>query len=225
MSDTKADPPNVSEADYKEAEELIVHYIDEYHQTIFWHLVRSYGAREEIVEDVMQQLWLHVFQQLTLKRKDKMYKSYLFNKARWLCSDMLGKENRLVTTCPSYWSAMKTEDEVEEEREAAGNRMVMQQFEEDRSSADFITSSRYPEALSDDAEAKLFQRFWANYPEVDLTQEQKEIAFELFREGRTLKEISEKRGIPISTLSDWKAKITDEVETAHYNQDAEEAIK
>jgi RNA polymerase sigma factor (sigma-70 family) len=225
MSDPKADPVPVSEADYKKAEELIVEYIDEYDRTIYWHLVCTYGAREVIVQDVMQQLWLHVFQQLTLKRHDKMFKSYLFNKARWICSDLLAKDNRLIMPVASYWSAMKSEDEIEEEREAAGNKMVMQRFEEDRSSPDFITNSRYPEALSDDEEAQLFQRFWANYPEVDLTQEQKEIAFELFREGRTLKEISEKRGIPISTLSDWKAKITDEVETAHHNQDAEEAIK
>jgi DNA-binding NarL/FixJ family response regulator len=76
--------------------------------------------------------------------------------------------------------------------------------------------------LSEEAESELFQRFWSLYPDVDLSQEQKEIAFELFRKGHTLKEISEKRGIPISTLSDWKHVIMARVEAAHNKLDTME---
>lgn len=117
---------------------------------------------------------------------------------------------------------MLDEDEAEERNEAAINEMVTQQFKADRSSPDFVMDSRHPEPLSEEAESELFQRFWSLYPDINLDQEKKEIAFELFRKGLTLKEISEKRGIPISTLSDWKHLIMARVETAHNKSEKKE---
>ena len=214
-------PPPVSEAGYEKARELVSGYIDEYHQTIFWYVVRRCGAPVDIAEETMQELWLYSMRQLTVGRREQMFKSYLFWKAKNICFDIFRRNGRYVPFGGSPYS-MLPEDEAEEKNDAAINEMVTQQFEADRSSPDFVMDSRHPEPLSEEAETELFQRFWSLYPDVDLSQEQKEIAFELFRKGHTLKEISEKRGIPISTLSDWKRLITEKVEAAHNKPDTME---
>lgn len=178
----------------------------------------------KIAEEVMQELWLHSMQQLALRGREQMYKTYLFWKARNICFDIYRRNNRYVPFGGSPY-AMLPEDEAEEKNDAAINEMVTEQYKADQSSPDFVADSRHPEPLSEEAESELFQRFWNLYPDIKLSQEQKEIAFELFRKGHTLKEISEKRGIPISTLSDWKQLIVARVESAHQELDKMEANK
>jgi RNA polymerase sigma factor (sigma-70 family) len=215
------EPPTVSEADHEKARELVSGYMDEYHQMIFWYVVRRCGAPVEIAEEAMQELWLYSMRQLTVGRREQMFKSYLFWKARNICFDIFRKNNRYVPFGGSPYS-MLPEDEAEEKNDAAINEMVTEQYKADRSSRESVMDSRYAEPLSEEAESELFQRFWSLYPDVNLDQEKKEIAFELFRKGLTLKEISEKRGIPISTLSDWKHLIMARVQDAHNNSDTME---
>lgn len=208
--ETEANSAPVSEADREKAKKLVDGYINDYHQKIYWYLVAIYGASEEVVEDAMQDLWLYVYRQLIFKRSDQMYKSFLYEKARYICIGILKKGNRTIIPGSTFWNAMLTEDEITDARGVAENKMISQKNRKDRSSTGVSVSSNHPEPLTELEEAELFQRFWASYPTVNLTAEQKEVAFEFFRYGHTLKEISEKRGIPISTLSDWKNRVTDE---------------
>ena len=233
------EPPTVSEADHEKARELVSGYMDEYHQMIFWYVVRRCGAPVHIAEDTMQELWLYSIRQLTVGGEKQMYKSYLFWKAKNICFDIFRANGREIPFGSSPYS-MLLEDEAKKRNDAAIDQMVTQQFkiekknnptinrppkqqmQADRSSRESVMDSRYAEPLSEEAESELFQRFWSLYPDVNLDQEKKEIAFELFRKGLTLKEISEKRGIPISTLSDWKHLIMARVQDAHNNSDTME---
>lgn len=62
------------------------------------------------------------------------------------------------------------------------------------------------DAYTDEEELALKNKFWSEYPSVDLTEEQKEVLWLHARYGFTYSEIEEKTGIASSTVGDWIAK-------------------
>ena len=58
-------------------------------------------------------------------------------------------------------------------------------------------------AATDDEEAALQQRFWADYPGIELSDRQKDTLWLHARYGLTFKEIEEQLGVPSSTVGDW----------------------
>ena len=58
-------------------------------------------------------------------------------------------------------------------------------------------------AFSDEGEIALQKTFWAEYPDIDLTEEQKEVLWLHARYGFTYKEIEERSEVPASTVGDW----------------------
>ena len=199
----------VTEADYEKAKELLLDYIDEHHETIFWYLQSTCHATKEQAEDAMQNLWLHVFQQLSLKRADKMYRSYLYNKARWVLSDLKCKAMREDPFDISSID-LRGKDQLEEHEQAALDAMYQQSID-----------AKLPEPANREEEAALFKRFWERFPNIDVTEEDKLIAFDRYRFGMTLKEASEKYGISISTLSDRMRKLKYKLEIEGYKEEDE----
>lgn len=61
------------------------------------------------------------------------------------------------------------------------------------------------EAFTQAEEAALKERFWAEYPGIDLTDTQKEALWQHARYGYTYEEIAERIGVPKSTIGDWIA--------------------
>ncbi len=60
-----------------------------------------------------------------------------------------------------------------------------------------------PDAYTDEEELALKEKFWGDYPDIDLTDQQKEVLWLYARYGFTYKEIQEKTGVPDSTVGDW----------------------
>ena len=58
---------------------------------------------------------------------------------------------------------------------------------------------------TDEGEATLKERFWSEYPGVDLTEQQKDVLWLSARYGFTYKEIEARTGIASSTVGDWIA--------------------
>jgi DNA-directed RNA polymerase specialized sigma24 family protein len=54
-------------------------------------------------------------------------------------------------------------------------------------------------------EAGLREKFWADYPQIDLTAPQKEVLWLHARYGFTFKEIEQRSGVAASTIGDWIA--------------------
>lgn len=75
------------------------------------------------------------------------------------------------------------------------------------------------EPITEEGEKALFDSFWAKIPDVNLSDPQKELAFDLFWHGYTLTEMSGKYGKAVQTLSDWKQKIEIEVRRAYKNKE------
>lgn len=206
----------LTEAD---AMRLVESFIDEFHQMLFWYLRKNCHAPKEMAEDALQLLWLDIFQRLTreVNRPKVMYKTYFFNKAKWIHLDI---QRRVSQEDPMGITAfdLAGEDEHREQEEEAAKEMLKQRYEETQSPSNYSGSFR-AEPSNQKEEDALFKSFWANYPEIELTEEQKLVAFDLFRFGFTLKEVSNKYGIPISTVSDWKRKIQHRVEKAHFKEE------
>jgi RNA polymerase sigma factor (sigma-70 family) len=57
--------------------------------------------------------------------------------------------------------------------------------------------------FTEDGEAALRDRFWAEYPTLDLSTQQKEVLWLHARYGFTFKEIETRVGVPSSTIGDW----------------------
>lgn len=215
MSEQSQVQSMTTEEVHARASQLLEGYIREYHQALFWYLLQNCHTTAEMAEDVLQHLWLHVFQQLTLKRKDQMYKSFLYNKAYWIFLELQKKENRAD---PFRHIDLKDYDEVEKEHDDIGKKMLKSGHKRPQSESPYHQSHQgihRPEPSNPEEEAALRDSFWANYPDVDLSDQQKLVTFELFRYGLTLKEVSEKYTVPISTVSDWKRKIEHEIEKSH----------
>jgi DNA-directed RNA polymerase specialized sigma24 family protein len=60
-------------------------------------------------------------------------------------------------------------------------------------------------AFTDEGEAALREKFWAEYPGLDLTDAQKEALWLHARYGFTFKEIESRTDVPASTVGDWIA--------------------
>jgi DNA-directed RNA polymerase specialized sigma24 family protein len=60
-------------------------------------------------------------------------------------------------------------------------------------------------SFSDAGEAALREKFWAEYPGIELTEAQKEALWLHARYGFTFKEIEGQTGTPASTVGDWIA--------------------
>lgn len=60
-------------------------------------------------------------------------------------------------------------------------------------------------AFTEDDEAALKCRFWSEYPDIELTTQQKDVLWLNARYGFTYKEIEAKTGIASSTVGDWIA--------------------
>lgn len=60
-------------------------------------------------------------------------------------------------------------------------------------------------AFTEDEEAILRIRFWSEYPNIELTEQQKDVLWMSARYGFTYKEIEAKTGIASSTVGDWIA--------------------
>lgn len=58
-------------------------------------------------------------------------------------------------------------------------------------------------AYTDEDEAALKTRFWAEYPNIPLTEQQKDVLWLSARHGFTYKEIEKRLGVPASTVGDW----------------------
>jgi DNA-directed RNA polymerase specialized sigma24 family protein len=58
-------------------------------------------------------------------------------------------------------------------------------------------------AFTDDEEKGLRKKFWAEYPNIGLTEMQKEALWLHARYGFTCKEVAERLGQPSSTIGDW----------------------
>jgi len=218
MSEPSTAQSMTTEEVHARASQLLEGYIREYHQALFWYLRQNCRATAEMAEDVLQNLWLHVFQQLTLKRKDQMYKSFLYNKAYWIFLDLQTKGN---LEDPFSHIGFKSYDELEKEHEDIGREMLKSEYENSQLPSRYHKGAQRPEPSNPEEEAALIESFWANYPDVDLNEQQKLITFELFRYGLTIKEISGKYDIPISTVSDWKRKIQHEIEKSHNFEEEE----
>ena len=196
-----------TDADYQAAEKLIVGYIDEHHESIYWYLRSTCRASKEHAEDAMQNLWLYVFRQLLFKRADQMYRSFLYNKASWLLSDIQTKLNREDPLDLSFVD-LRNQDELEKHEHAALEAMFEQSL-----------NAKTPEPANEEEEAALFKSFWERFPNVDLTDQQKVIAFDIYRFGMTLQEASDKHGVPVSTISDWMKKVKREIEIAQREEE------
>lgn len=59
------------------------------------------------------------------------------------------------------------------------------------------------ESLDPDAEARVQARFWEHFPDMQADERQKEAFWLKHRYGFTIKEVSEKLGVPHSTIHDW----------------------
>jgi len=59
--------------------------------------------------------------------------------------------------------------------------------------------------FSDAEEEALKDKFWSEYPTVELSKQQKDVLWLSARYGFTYKEIAERSGIPASTVGDWVA--------------------
>lgn len=59
------------------------------------------------------------------------------------------------------------------------------------------------EDLSDEEETELQQRFWQQFPNINLSDLQKQCIWEYARHGKTYQELSDQTGIPKSTISSW----------------------
>jgi DNA-directed RNA polymerase specialized sigma24 family protein len=57
--------------------------------------------------------------------------------------------------------------------------------------------------FTEDGEAALRERFWSEYPDIALTEKQKEALWLHARYGFTFKEIEERIGVAASTVGDW----------------------
>jgi DNA-directed RNA polymerase specialized sigma24 family protein len=60
-------------------------------------------------------------------------------------------------------------------------------------------------SFTDEGEAALQARFWAEYPGIELTDAQKEVLWLHARYGFTLKEMEARLAVPASTIGDWIA--------------------
>lgn len=58
-------------------------------------------------------------------------------------------------------------------------------------------------SITDDDEAGLKKKFWADYPKIELTEQQKDALWLHARYGFTFKEIEKQLGVPASTVGDW----------------------
>lgn len=58
-------------------------------------------------------------------------------------------------------------------------------------------------SITDDDEAGLKKKFWADYPKINLTGQQKDALWLHARYGFTFKEIEKQLGVPASTVGDW----------------------
>lgn len=65
------------------------------------------------------------------------------------------------------------------------------------------TSYVSQEAYTDAEETALRDKFWSEYPDVALSNQQKEVFWLHARYGFTYKEISKQTGVAHSTISDW----------------------
>lgn len=198
-----------TEADYKAAKKLTEGYIDEHHESIYWYLRSRCHAKKEHAEDAMQNLWLYVFRQLLFNRADQMYRSFLYNMARWRLIDIQTTLNREDPLDLSFID-LRNKKELDKHESAALKTMYEQSLNKKNS-----------EPANDEEEAALFTKFWSEHPEVDLTDQQKVITFEKYRDGLSLKEISEKHGVPIATLSDWMLKVEIELRRERYKEENE----
>ncbi|MFD2257707.1 RNA polymerase sigma factor [Luteolibacter algae] len=68
-----------------------------------------------------------------------------------------------------------------------------------------VTRPMTPDAYTDAEEIALKEKFWSEYPGIDLTEEQKEVLWLHARYGFTFAEIEEKTGVSSSTACDWVA--------------------
>lgn len=198
---------HLTEADYKAAQLHLESYINEHHESIYWYLRSSCHAKKELADDAMQNLWLYVFRQILFQRADKMYRSFLYNKAKWILLDLqskLGREDPFDLSSID----LRGKDELEKHEHAAMEAMYEQSVD-----------AKSPEPSNVEEEAALFKKFWERFPNVNVTDQQKVIAFDIYRFGLTLKEASDKHGVAISTLSDWMGKVKHELEVAHYNEE------
>ncbi len=57
--------------------------------------------------------------------------------------------------------------------------------------------------FTEDGEAALREKFWSEYPGIDLSEKQKEVLWLHARYGFTFKEIEERIGVAASTVGDW----------------------
>jgi RNA polymerase sigma factor (sigma-70 family) len=58
-------------------------------------------------------------------------------------------------------------------------------------------------AFTDSEEIALRKKFWSEYPDIELTGEQKEALWLHARYGFTYREIEQRLGVPASTVGDW----------------------
>ncbi len=68
---------------------------------------------------------------------------------------------------------------------------------------DMPASETAAASFSDAGEAALRQKFWAEYPGIELTEPQKEALWLHARYGFTFKEIEKQTGTAASTIGDW----------------------
>jgi RNA polymerase sigma factor (sigma-70 family) len=59
--------------------------------------------------------------------------------------------------------------------------------------------------FTEDGEAALREKFWSEYPGIDLTEKQKEVLWLHARYGFTFKEVADRMGEAASTVGDWVA--------------------
>ena len=151
----------------------------ENHETIKgWLLKNKKGLVNNIqdAENVMQTLWLYVLRKY--KISDMGVKAMLYKKAGLLAIDYARKRDRKNE---SLFSEMSREGDDGEEGFSPDN----------------IASEKFSpfEFRPED--------FWADYPDIELSDVQKEVVWLYGHEGLTFTEIEEKTGVKKSTACDW----------------------
>lgn len=145
MTEPNQDQNMTDEAIYARAHELTKGYVRTYHQSLFWYLLKNCHVTSEMAEDALQDLWLHVFQQLKVRGREKMYKTFLYNKAYWICMALKIKGDR---DNPFDLGGIDLRDyhELKDEEERTSSKMLAKDFEEGQSPSHYYKGIRRADA-------------------------------------------------------------------------------
>lgn len=141
-------------------------------------LLRSYVSSRiqnlEDVKDFLQDFWKNLLLRAPLEKIDRL--PWLLRRVKWRIGDYYDRRKRLAERETSVEHIDRVTDEAAPLREL-----------ED----------------SPEADVRLREQFFENFPDLDLTDTQQDVLWLYGRHGLTVQEISDQMNIPSSTVHDW----------------------